>query len=119
MPKKELQYYLCLRFCPFYKPDSKEALLCRGAWLVERLIQEKRLDPVDFQGLERGVPIFPGSERDLETLVCKNCSFQEDDCDFQSIPPPANASPCGGLLLLKQLLDTRKIALGDLSVVTD
>jgi hypothetical protein len=117
MPKNELQHYLCLPFCSFYKPGSKETLLCRGAWLVEQLIQEQRLDPADFQGLERDVPMSPGSERDLEVLVCENCPFRKDDCDFQSIPPPPDVSPCGGLLLLKQLVVKRKITIKDLASV--
>ena len=119
MSKTDFQDYLCLPFCEFYKPGAKEELLCRGAWLVERMVDRERLNPEDFQGLENNVSWPPGREADLEALVCAPCPFRIDDCDFQSPRPPEGAPPSGGWLLLAQLLAAGKITLRELAAAAD
>jgi hypothetical protein len=119
MSKTEFQDYICLPFCAFYKPGAKEEFLCRGAGLVERLLRRKRLSPEDIQGWRKDDPFPPGQETDLESAVCAGCLFRNEDCDFKSTPPPEDARPCGGLLLLAQLLAAGKITLEELAEVKD
>jgi hypothetical protein len=119
MSKTEFQHYICLPFCDFYKPGAKEELLCRGAWLVERMVDRERLRPGDFQGLGNNVSWPPDRKADLEAVVCAPCPFRMDDCDFQSPHPPEGARPCGGLLLLAQLLAAGRITLRELAEAAD
>jgi hypothetical protein len=119
MSKTEFQHYICLPFCDFYKPGAKEELLCRGARLVERMVDRERLRPGDFQGLGNNVSWPPDRKADLEAVVCAPCPFRMDDCDFQSPHPPEGARPCGGLLLLAQLLAAGRITLRELAEAAD
>ena len=112
--KKGFQDYICRPFCDFFKPGVKEELTCRGALLVEQLVQRRRLNRKDFQNLERNKPLFPGREVDLEAAVCRGCPFQAEDCDFQSANPPADCRPCGGLVLLQQLKKKGLISIPEL-----
>jgi hypothetical protein len=117
MSKIDFQQYICRPFCDFYKPGAKEELLCRGALLVERLVRQGRLHPGDFGDLRRDLPFPAGPETDLETAVCTGCPFENEDCDFRSLPPPEDARPCGGLLLLEQLRNKGRLSLEDLEEV--
>lgn len=98
--KLEFQDYICRPFCDYFRPETKEELLCRGAQIVETLVRRQRFRTEDFQGLNPKEPIKPGQERDLEAAVCFECPFRAEDCDFQSQDPPPDCRPCGGMVLL-------------------
>ena len=119
MSKTTFQEYICLPFCEFYKPGVKEELLCQGALLLERLVRQGRLNPQELPGLPSDLPPMPGHDPALEAVVCAGCPFQAEDCDFRSPHPPADARPCGGLLLLERLLCSEKITPKDLEAVKD
>lgn len=102
----ELSEMVCLRRCSYYKPGKNEELACRGYLVLERLAVQ-------------GIPISPqkaeqprdstGEELLIHTL-CMSCSFHEQDCDFmenRALPP------CGGFLLLSQLLAAGEISIKD------
>jgi hypothetical protein len=114
MSKTDFQEYICRPFCDFFKPGLKEEMTCRGALLVEHLVRRRRLTPEDFLPLDRNQPLIPGREADLEAAVCRDCPFQAEDCDFQSADPPPGCRPCGGLVLLRQLIIKGLIAIPEL-----
>ncbi len=115
LTKTGFQNYICRPFCDFFKPGVKEELACRGALLVEQLVQRRRLAPRDFEDLDGKESFLPGREADLEAAVCRDCPFRAEDCDFQSANPPADCRPCGGLVLLRQLKKKGLISIPDLS----
>ena len=99
---------LCLPYCRYYKPGRNEELLCRGAVVIQRLIDSGRNLSIDEK---------PGQDLDCEAqemfmrLVCGICEFREHDCDFAQ---DRKAHPCGGFVLLSGLLKAALITTGDL-----
>jgi hypothetical protein len=98
---------ICLKFCAYYKPGKNEALACRGYTVVEQLMREGRA--IGFQGSER---TFDAATAEmLSHKMCKTCDFHEHDCDFML---DRTASPCGGFVLLAQLLGSGVITMRDI-----
>lgn len=94
-----------MRFCSYYKPGRNEELACQGYLVLERLAV-------------RGIPISraKGGPRDrageelLVRTLCMACPFHERDCDFME---NSSLPPCGGFLLLAQLLAEKDISIED------
>lgn len=99
---------LCLPYCRYYKPGRNEELLCRGAVVVQRLMESGRSLSTrenPHQGIDR-------EYREVITQeVCGSCDFREQDCDFAQ---DRAACPCGGFALLLGLLRAGVITSGDL-----
>lgn len=99
---------LCAAYCTYYKPGKNEELLCRGAVLIDRFIGAGR--PV--------VPVKTGTRPDQETTnlivrkMCASCDFHEHDCDFME---NNSAPPCGGFVLLSQLVMSGQIQIDELT----
>jgi len=99
---------LCLNFCSYYKPGKNEELACRGYEIVQRLTQRGKL------------PELAGGSREFdraraESLVqrmCVQCDFEPDGCDFMI---DRKAPPCGGFVLLAQLIESGVITIEDIS----
>ncbi len=98
---------VCLKYCSYYKPGKNEELACRCSLVVEQIMHS-------------GKPRVPGTfkkEHDhsaAETIIqkiCRECDFYERDCDFMQDPA---APPCGGMVVLTQLLRLKKISVDDL-----
>ena len=102
-----LEQTLCLKFCSYYKPGKNEELACRGYLVVERLLGEgKRLV---YEGKNGGTsPVL--TER-IVNVLCLACDFHEQDCDFMQ---NRAARPCGGFVLLEQLLGSGVITIEDI-----
>lgn len=115
MSKTDFQNYICRPFCDYFKPGNKEDLLCRGALVVEKLVQGQRLMPENFRGLNQEVPLTPGQEAGLEAAICTDCPFRAEDCDFKSAQPPPDCRPCGGLVLLHRLQTRGMISVPELA----
>lgn len=98
---------LCLKYCSYFKPGKNEKLACRGYQVVERLMHAGRT-------ITLGNTRFSADKKVTEQLVqtlCSSCSFHEDDCDFfQDLV----SQPCGGFLLLSQLLGSGRIMLDEI-----
>lgn len=99
---------LCRRFCPYYKPSKKEPLACRGFLEVQRLVGKGRR--ISFEN--RGNAVGRETAEAMVGKMCVACQFYEGDCDF--ILKGAAASPCGGFLLLGQLVDDGTISVDDI-----
>ncbi|HUJ19703.1 MAG TPA: hypothetical protein VL197_17075 [Nitrospirota bacterium] len=88
---------LCLNFCAYYKPGRNEELACRGYRVIERLTKQGRRIPLERKEQERDAMTDDAVIRRL----CVACDFRKDGCDFAM---DRKAQPCGGFLLLGQLL---------------
>jgi len=99
---------LCSVYCSYYKPNQKEELFCRGYAVVERIARSGR----SIQLAGSGPAPVPGSRHTLVKKLCSDCDFHEQDCDFMQ---NREARPCGGFLLLEQLLAVGMIDLEDVS----
>jgi hypothetical protein len=98
---------LCLKFCAYYKPGKNEELECRGYGVVNQLLQSGKAGILDIFGKE---PDLSTAETIIQK-VCVNCDFYANDCDFMQ---DRSAPPCGGMVLLTQLLKRNRISLEDL-----
>jgi hypothetical protein len=108
MKKEALVQTLCLPFCAYYKPGRNEELLCRGALIVERLMQSGRdviIGEAELINPDEAVPEL------LARVVCGACDFREHDCDFAQ---DRQARPCGGYILLSRLLVSKTISIEDI-----
>jgi len=104
-PKPDLTQMVCLRLCSYYKPGRNEELACQGYLVLERLA----LQGVSMRGAKAEPRDRNGDEFLVRTL-CMACSFQKHDCDFME---NKTLPPCGGFLLLAQLLATKDISIED------
>ena len=99
---------LCSNFCSYYKPGKNEELACRGYEIVHRLVPRRKLLELAGCGREfdreRAEP--------LVQRMCVRCNFQQDGCDFML---DRKALPCGGFVLLAQLIDSGAIPIEDIS----
>jgi hypothetical protein len=102
-----LSEQLCLPFCPYYKPSKDGALACRG-YVEVKLLMEKG-GRISFQ--RRGGAVGIETVKALLRKMCPVCPFYEEDCDF--ILKGDEASPCGGFLLLGQLVDDGTVSVDD------
>ena len=102
-----LDKMLCLTFCSYYKPGKNEELACRGYDVVKRLLQEGR--KITFDRPDKAIP--SAIIKMIVQQMCLTCDFHEHDCDFIQ---NRKAPPCGGFVLLAQLLGSGEIALDDI-----
>jgi hypothetical protein len=98
---------LCLKFCAYYKPDKNEELACRCYLVAEQFIQAGTAGDLDTL---RKKPDLSTADTVIRE-VCVSCDFFEKDCDFMQ---DREAPPCGGMVVLTQLLKTDRISLDDL-----
>jgi hypothetical protein len=105
--KRPLEQTLCLQYCTYYKPDKNEALACRGYAVVERFLREGKNLVVDDHRRE----FEPAAAELIVNKMCTACDFHEHDCDFMQ---NRSARPCGGFVLLSQLLESGAIAIEDI-----
>ena len=103
-----LRKKLCMRFCSYYKPTKDEGLACMGYLVTERLVRAGM--KIRFQ--KAGGATQAATKEALIAAVCGDCDFRKEDCDF--IMKAGGAPPCGGFLLLAQLLDAGSLSVDDL-----
>lgn len=102
-----LERSLCERYCVYYKPGKNEELACRGYVVVEQLLHRKTIIVPDAGGRS-----FDLNKAELlMQRLCASCDFRENDCDFTT---DRAASPCGGFLLLAQLIERGAIAVDNI-----
>jgi len=105
--KKPLERTLCSQYCTYYKPDKNEALACRGYTVVERCLREGKRLVLDGHRCE----FAPATAELIVNKMCTACDFYEHDCDFMQ---NRAALPCGGFVLLSQLLESGGITIEDI-----
>lgn len=99
---------LCRTFCSYYKPEKIEEVTCLGyhavSWLLNRGMH---MDFIRGDNL-----LSPASEDILSGHLCPECPFYEHDCDYAE--KKEKALPCGGFILLTQLLTHKTISIDDI-----
>lgn len=105
-PNPYLTQTVCLRLCSYYKPGKNEELACRGYLVLERLA----LQGISIGSKETEQPRDRAGEALLVRTLCMACPFHVQDCDFME---NSALPPCGGFLLLAQLLATKDISIED------
>ncbi len=105
--KTDLVQTVCLGFCSYYKPGKNEELACQGYLVLERLA----LQGIPVGGKRAEQPRNRTGEKLLVRTVCMACPFHEQDCDFME---NSTLPPCGGFLLLAQLLEAKDISIEDM-----
>jgi hypothetical protein len=98
---------LCLKYCSYYKPGKNEELACGGYHVVERLMQAGRTITLETSRVTADTKVMS----QLVQTVCKACPFHEHDCDFFQ---DRVAQPCGGFVLLSQLLASGRITIAEI-----
>jgi len=107
MDTDQLEIKLCLKFCTYYKPGKNEELACKGFTVVEQLMHGGRQIVFERYGLE-----FDRTVQELlKQNMCLACAFHEQDCDFML---DRTARPCGGFVLISQLLGSGVIAIEEI-----
>jgi hypothetical protein len=114
MSKDNYQAYICRPYCMFFTEGEKEDLSCRGAQIVERLVDSKRIDMMNIRPGKKETRLWKTYRTSLGSYICRPCPFFAADCDFQATEPPDETEPCGGFMLLAHLYDHKMINTGDL-----
>jgi hypothetical protein len=114
MPKDNCQAYICRPYCMFFKEGEKEDLFCRGAEVVERLVNSMRIDISNMPPLQKETRLWKTYRASLGSYICRPCPFFAADCDFQAAEPPDDMEPCGGFMLLAHLYNHKMLNTGDL-----
>jgi formate-dependent nitrite reductase cytochrome c552 subunit len=102
-----LEQTLCLKYCAYYKPGKNEDLACRGYTVVERILREGKTLLFDGHWCKSE----PATVELIVQTMCAGCDFHERDCDFMQ---NRTARPCGGFVLLEQLLAAGSITVEDI-----
>ncbi len=106
--KKDLKKRLCLKFCQYYKPDKNQELACMGYYVVEDLF--KKGHKIIFR--KKGKITCIKIKERLKKEMCFYCPFYRSDCDF--VQQNDMSYPCGGFLLLVNLLESKSISFDDI-----
>jgi hypothetical protein len=104
----DLKNLLCLNFCAYYKPAKSDELACLSYLVVEHLLKKGK--KIIFEKSER--ILVPETKDKLIKRMCISCPFYEKDCDF--ILHNGDSPPCGGFILLGQLLESDTISIDDI-----
>lgn len=78
-------------------------MACYGAIIGQRLVKERKLSPFCLEKEPEKKDTRFKDDEDIIQIVCANCPFENDDCDFRSDTPPKNVTPCGGYIFLYRL----------------
>lgn len=106
MSKTDFIDYICRPYCIFFREGEKEEMACLGARVAETLAENACFDPEEAAAWDKDESAWCDPDRDalLFENVCRPCEFRTEDCEYRSDDPPADAEPCGGLILLSLLM---------------
>lgn len=107
-----LRERLCSQLCPHYKPSKTKEMACRGFLVVEEFIKAGK--GISFN--KSNSVLHAVTEEILRKNLCLACSFCESDCDFAQ--HVEEALPCGGFLLLGELLETHNLTIDNLKDIS-
>ena len=114
MGKHAFEASICRPFCMFFRAGEKEEMACRGALVVQHLMDRKQVSPDQLRDLVKKREIWLKHKNTLSLYLCRKCPFFKEDCDFQSASPSDDLEPCGGYIVLAGLMENRWIDTGDL-----
>jgi len=109
MAKNDFKNYICRPYCVFFKEGHKEAMTCRGAEVVEKLVLLKQIDMDGLPRFDKDCRLWQKYTNIFGKYICAACPFRAEDCDFMSEASEAGADPeiepCGGFILLALLIE--------------
>lgn len=108
---------VCRAYCNYYKPNRTEDERCRGFKLAALLLSLEALPDIGPDNVGPFDPLYKHSL--LRQLLCEQCPFFVDGCDFTAAETSFNAMPCGGLILISTLLKHALIEENDLKLIDD
>lgn len=79
-----------------------------GLIVVEKLLKKGMKIPFNKSNNK----LKPDKEKKLTKIMCFKCPFYENDCDF--VEGKKDAPPCGGFMLLANLLEKNIISIDDI-----
>lgn len=108
MGPNELVQNICRTYCAYYKPSKDSELACRGFIVLDQLIKGGR--KISFEASGK-IPDESGNRQLIEGM-CTFCSFYEEDCDF--VQEKEDALPCGGFVVIRDLIHQDIIVIDDI-----
>ncbi len=121
MPKKDFKSYVCRPYCMFFKEGQKEDMACRGAALIEKMVNRQLIHPNALPRFEKHGRLWKNYKKIFAKYVCSACAFREKDCDFISEACDETGEnpmePCGGFVLLALLVENDFVDMSDLKAV--
>ncbi|MBW1813866.1 MAG: hypothetical protein JRJ39_09385 [Deltaproteobacteria bacterium] len=114
MNKNTFKDYICKPYCVFFKDGEKEEMACHGAAIAQRLVKNQKIFPQHFDKKPLEKDTCFNDDEDLLRLVCTNCPFEAQDCDFRSSSQPKGSVPCGGFIFLFLLKSKNLLTVKDL-----
>ncbi len=112
---QRLERLVCAEHCRYYKPWATPEPDCNSAqWLLELVGgRAELLDAVErLRG--RRLSLTLAQDRTLLRRVCTHCQHYPNNCAYRRPERSPDAVPCGGVLVLGQLLGAGLIAPKDL-----
>jgi len=100
MPADWIIRDICSPACAWHKPGEKEGMSCRGARVIEAFGRGNL--PPAFNG--EAASFANLHDEMLFELVCRDCPFRPDGCDFRDPEVTEPSTPCGGYIHLDILL---------------
>ena len=109
MAKNDFKNYICRPYCVFFKEGQKEAMTCRGAEEVEKLVSLREINTAGLPLFKKDSRLWRSYRNIFGEFICAKCSFKAEDCDFMSEASEADydeeTEPCGGFILLALLIE--------------
>ncbi len=93
---------LCRPYCNYFKTNMQESLGCQGIVFIMEHWSPEQFEPL-LKKLKPGKTWEDADEHLLEKVLCSECPYLEDDCDYRDPDAPDDVKPCGGYLILGQL----------------
>lgn len=113
MSDNDLIQNLCATWCSYYKPEKDEELACKGFIVVKQMMRNMDAGPFEKPDVsEQARQLLSDTAARLASTLCPACSFSAEDCDFAG--RLEGARPCGGFLLLMQLMEKKTVDIDDI-----
>jgi len=110
MIKEAFMDNVCQQYCMFYKQGQKEEMACQGLRVVKALVENRQISKENLRLGPKDRQLWAKHRKYLTACVCDHCSFQAEDCDFQSSLFSEGMEPCGGVIVLSLLLENNLIS---------
>ncbi len=77
----------------------QESLGCQGVGFIIDHWAPEEFESL-LSGIKKDVDWEDADENLIEKLLCSECPYVEEDCDYRDPDAPDDAKPCGGYLVL-------------------
>ena len=113
--QERLERLVCAEHCRYYKPWATPEPDCGSMqWLLKLVVERTELFDAVERLRGRRLPLPLAKDRTLLRRVCTHCEHYPDNCAYRRPDRSPDAKPCGGLLVLDELLGNGLITAEDL-----